>query len=119
MKLSNQKIAEIMETVEKFFDSANASRQDKLKICILLEDSLLRYQEKFGECHEFKFVIKKWFGTPKIVIKVKGEPYNPLKYDDEQIFSENIINNLLNYEKARLIYRYEGGFNEIIAFSAH
>lgn len=118
MELSNKKIAEVMETVEKFFDSVNASRQDKLKICILLEDSLLRYQEKFGEGHEFKFVIKKWFGTPRIVVKIKGEPYNPLENDEEQIFSENIINNLLNYENARFIYRYEGGFNEIIIVSA-
>lgn len=119
MELSNRNIAGVMETVERFFDSVNASQQDKLKICILLEESLLRYQEKFGEGHEFKFVIRKWFGTPRISIKVKGEPYNPLEYGgDEEIFSENIINNLLNYEKARLIYRYEGGFNEILAFSA-
>ena len=119
MELSNKNIAEVMKSVEKFFDSVNASQQDKLKICILLEDSLLRYQEKFGKRHEFKFVIRKWLGTPRISIKVKGEPYNPLEYsDEEQIFSENIINNLLNYEKVRLLYRYEGGFNEINVFSA-
>ncbi|MBR4904658.1 MAG: cation:dicarboxylase symporter family transporter [Selenomonadaceae bacterium] len=119
MKLSNQNIAEAMESVEKFFDSLNVARQDKLKICILLEDSLLRYQEKFGEGHEFKFVIRKWLGTPRIVVKVKGEPYNPIEYDgEEEIFSESIFSNLLNYENARLIYRYEYGFNEIIAFSA-
>lgn len=119
MKLSNQNIAEAMESVEKLFDSLNVARQDKLKICILLEDSLLRYQEKFGEGHEFKFVIRKWLGMPRIVVKVKGEPYNPIEYDgEEEIFSESIFSNLLNYENARLIYRYEYGFNEIIAFSA-
>ena len=117
MKLSNQNIAEVMETIEKFFDSVNAPRKDKIKICLLLEEALIRYQEKFGEEQEFQLVTKKWLGTPRISIKIKGKPFNPLEDNDDSIFSEDIMNNLLNYEKARVIYRYEGGFNEIRAFT--
>ena len=117
MKLSNQNIAEVMETIEKFFDSVSAPRKDKIKICLLLEEALIRYQEKFGEEQEFQLVTKKWLGTPRISIKIKGKPFNPLEDSDDSIFSEDIMNNLLNYEKARVIYRYEGGFNEIRAFT--
>ena len=106
-----------MEKIEQFFDSMNVPRKDKLKICLLLEESLLRWQETFGEEQDFEFVTRKWFGTPRVLIKIKGKPLNPLEYDDEQIFSENIMHDLLNYEKARVIYRYESGFNEIRAFS--
>lgn len=118
MKLSNQNIAHVMEKIEQFFDSTGVPRKDKLKICVLLEESLLRYQETFGETQEFEFLTRKWFGTPRVSIKIKSKPFNPLEYDDdEQIFSENVMHNLLNYEKARVIYRYESGFNEIQAFS--
>lgn len=116
MKLSNQNIAHIMEEIEKFFDSTNATHKDKLKICVLIEESLLRYQETFGEEQEFTFITRKWFGTPRISIKIKGKPLNPLEDDEDSIFSESIMNDLLNYERAKLIYRYEGGFNEIRAF---
>ena len=116
-KLSNQNIATVMEAIKNFFDSVNVPRKDKLKICLLLEDSLIQCQEKFGEDQEFTFVTKKWLGTPRISIKIKGRPFNPLEYDDEGIFSENILHDLLSYEKARVIYRYEGGCNEIIALS--
>ena len=118
LKLSNQNIAHVMEKIEKFFDSTCVPHKDKLKMCLLLEESLLRCQETFGETQEFEFLTRKWFGTPRVSIKIKGKPFNPLEYDDdEQIFSENIMHDLLNYEKARVIYRYEGGFNEIRAFS--
>ncbi len=117
MKLSNKNIVEVMETVEKFFESVNAPHKDKLKICLLLEEALLRYQEKFGEEQEFQLVTKKWLGTPRISIKIKGKPFNPLEDSDDSIFSEDIMNNLLNYEKARVIYRYEGGSNELRAFT--
>ena len=118
MKLSNKNIAEVMETIENFFESSDTPHKDKIKICLLLEESLLRCQEKFGEEQEFQFITKRWFGTPRVSIKIKGKPFNPLKYsDDEQFFSEGIMQNLLSYEKARVIYRYEGGFNEIQAFS--
>lgn len=105
-----------MEEIEKFFDSTNATHKDKLKICVLIEESLLRYQETFGEEQEFTFITRKWFGTPRISIKIKGKPLNPLEDDEDSIFSESIMNDLLNYERAKLIYRYEGGFNEIRAF---
>jgi len=117
MKLSNQNIAEVIETIEKFFESVNAPHKDKLKICLLLEEALLRYQENFDEEQEFQLVAKKWFGTPRISIKIKGKPFNPLEDNDDSIFSQNIMSDLLNYEKAHVIYRYESGLNEIRAFS--
>ena len=117
MKLTNENIANAIEEVQKFFEKLEVTKQDKIKICFLFEESLLRCQEKFGEDKNFELVKRKWFGTPKVLIKIKGDPYNPIKNDsDEQIFSESIMENLLNYENAQAIYRYEGGCNEIILF---
>ncbi len=117
MKLTNQNIDDVMEKIQALFDSTKLSRKDKIRARLLIEEALLRFQEKFGENQDFDFVTKKWFGTPKISIKIKGTPYNPLEDNDDQIFSLNIMNNLLDYEKAQVIYRYEHGYNEIVASS--
>jgi len=118
LKLTNQNIAAALERIEKFFEAVQVSKKDKIKICMTLEESLLRFQDHFGENTEFKLTTQKWFGTPKVLIKVKGQPYNPVEDDgDEQIFSQSIMQNLLNYEGAGTVYRYESGYNEISTFS--
>lgn len=118
MKLNNQDIAVTMEKIEKFFEKVGVSEKDKLRICFLFEETLLRYRDNFGAEHNFEIITKKWFGTPKILIKIKGKPYNPIEDNsDEQIFSEIVMNNLLNYENEKIIYRYENGCNEISAIS--
>ena len=118
MKLTNENIESVIERIQKFFESLDVSRKDKVRISLLIEETLLRYQEKFGEDHEFKLVIRKWLGTPKVLIKIKGIPYNPIEdTDEEQIFSEIMMRTLLSYESAGITYRYENGYNEIHAFS--
>lgn len=118
MNLNNKNIDIAVENIQKFFESVNVSNKDKIKLCFLFEESLLRYQEKFGEDIDFEFITKKWLGTPKVLIKIKGKPYNPLENDnDEQIFSENIMRNLLKYDQAKIVYSYENGYNELHAIS--
>lgn len=85
-----------------------------------MEEALIRWQERFGAEHEFKIYMRKWFSAPKVVIRLADEPFNPLKNDiadDESIFSNEVMRNLLHYDEAKTIYRYENGCNEIISFS--
>ena len=117
MKLTNENIAAAVEGIQNSFEKLNVSRQDKIKVCLLFEESLLRCQEKFGENHDFELVKRKWFGTQKVTIKILGEPYNPITDNDEQnIFSEFVMKNFLNYECAQVIYSYESGYNIISGF---
>ena len=89
MELTNKNIGVVIEDIRAFFGNAKVSRKDLIKICLVVEEALLRYQEKFGEDYDFNFITKKWFGTPRILIRIKGTPYNPLEdNDEEQIFSE-------------------------------
>ena len=118
MKLSNKNIEDSIEKIQQFFESLDVPRKDKIKISLLLEEALLRYQEKFGEEHEFKLIVKKWFSTPKVLIRIKGIPYNPIEdHNDEQIFSEMMMKNLMSYQDTGIVYLYENGCNEIRAFS--
>ena len=118
MELTNQNIGAAVKDIRAFFEKSNAPHRDVLKICLVIEESLLRYQEKLGEAHEFQLYTRKFFGAPKIIIRVKGEAFSPLENDhDDMIFSNEVMQNLLRYEEEKTIYRYENGFNELISFS--
>ena len=47
----------------------------KLNFVFYFEESLIRWQEKFGENHEFKLVKRKWFGTPKVTAIMKSADF--------------------------------------------
>ena len=117
MKLSNQNIAAAMHDIEKFFETADVSDKDRLKLRLVLEESLLRWQEFFGADYEFKISTRKRFSTPKITIRVKGKPFNPLEETDDAVIPAPVMQNLLKYENAGTVYRYENGANEITAFA--
>ena len=114
MKFTNQNIAETVEDIREFFKRVGTSEKDVLKICLVLEESLLRYQERFGESQDFEVYRRKWFRAPEIILRINGEPFNPLKNDSESLFSNAALKNLLHYEDAKTTYRYENGCNEII-----
>ena len=119
MKLTNNEIGAAVKDIRAFFEKSNAPHRDVLKICLVVEESLLRYQDKFGSEHEFQLYTRKFFGAPKIIIRVKGEAFSPLENnsDDETVFTNEVMQNLLRYEEEKTIYRYENGFNELISFS--
>ena len=119
MELTNKNIGAVVDDIRAFFEKSKVPRKDVIKICLIMEESLLRYQEKFGAAHEFKIYKKKWFSAPKIIICVNGEPFSPLKNDsdDDTIFSNEAIQRLLHLNEAKTIYRYENGCNELISYS--
>ncbi len=116
MDLTNQNIDKVVEDIRNFFQKAGVAPKDVLKICLVAEESLLRWQEHFGEDKDFQLNMRKWFGAPKVTIRLKGEPFNPLdnELEDDSIFSNEIMQNLLHHETASTAYRYENGHNELV-----
>ena len=110
MKLSNKNIDAAMRDIEKFFEESGVAQKDKLRLCLVLEESLLRWQEHFGDWKNFNFEVytKNWFNSPKVKIRVPGAAFNPLKAEDS-IIPAAVMQNLLNYEGTGTIYRYENG----------
>ena len=119
MKLTNENIAAAVEDVRNFFQRAGGSNRDVLKICLVVEEALLRYRERFGAEHNFELYTRKWLSSPRIVLRVNGEPFNPLQTtsDDDALFSNEVMQNLLHYDDSKTVYRYENGCNEIISIS--
>lgn len=118
MNLSNQNIDNAVEKIRSFFQAAGVSHKDELKICLVIEEALLRYQDTFGEEQDFELYMKKWFSVPKVIIRLKGKPFDPLENtQDDSIFSNEVMRNLLQYDAAGTVYRYENGCNELVSFS--
>lgn len=124
MKLGNQDIDSAVAQVKAFFEKSGASRKDVLKICLIMEEILLRYQAQFGTTHEFSVYKKNWFDMPRVIIRIAGEPFYPPHYPAKNdidpadtILSEEIMKRLFSYEFVRMAYRYDGGCNEINFFS--
>ena len=120
MELNNENIAAAIEDIQKFFEKERVPHKDVVKICLVLEEALLRYQEKFGATQEFNLYKKRWFSAPKVIVQVKGKPFYPLEkeQEDDIILSNEAMRRLLNYEKAETTYRYENGCNELISYSS-
>ena len=116
MQLNNSNIDKTVADIQNFFERAEISKRDRIKINLIAEETLLRFQEKFGETQEFTIKTRQCFGTPKVIIRLKGKPFNPLETEDE-IFSAETMRNLLNYETAGTSYSYGNGHNEIVIFS--
>ena len=119
MNLTNKNIDIAVEDIREFFQRSGVSRRDTLKICLVVEKALLRYQEHFGEEKDFTVNRKKWFGTPKVIVRLTGEPFDPLQNvsDNDLILNSAVMQKLLNFDAAGTVYRYENGCNELISFS--
>ena len=119
MKLSNDNIAQVVEDAQAFFEQAGVSERDRTKINLVFEEALLRWQEYFGAEQEIQIQTQKWFGTPKVLVRLKGNPFNPLEKSDNElaILSAEIMQNLLIQEGAQTTYSYRNGYNEISTVS--
>ena len=120
MKLTNEDIAVTIEEIQKFFEKADVSIRDRAKIILIVEEALVRCSDHFGEEKNFELKMNKWFGAPKVLIRIRGEAFNPLEtpedYDDE-FMTSTVMKKLLKYESAGTTYTYSNGYNEIRMFS--
>lgn len=89
--ITNEHIANTVETVSSFLGKYDLEAKDILRVTLALEDTLLNYQETFGEntsCH-LKCVCR--FGRLRIELSVTGSSYNPFVSDDEEDFSRLLM----------------------------
>ena len=122
LSFSNENLEETIEDIRSAYEKSTVSEDDCLKICLLLEEALLRCQQHFGKDYKFNFKIKKWFGVPKIIIQIKGEAFNPLSEDyvdddDDDVLPTDVLKELMNFDQAKTVYVYRNGCNEISTYA--
>ena len=117
LSLTEDNINTIVEEIKTFMISKKVAGRDVVKLGLLIEEVLLRFMERFGK-EQTVFVDISKFANTKILIKLKGEQYNPfLEDEDDVILGSEFLNNLLNTDGTLTTYQYRNGYNEIIALA--
>ena len=117
--LTNEGINSGCEQVRSFIEHAEISNADRIKIPLLIEETLLHYQKLSGDGIDFALYLYKIMGTYKIVLRVNCERLNPFidANDETQVLNEQILLPLLfqkeSYESTKTSYSYSGGTNQI------
>lgn len=115
-RLGNADITHIVEQSEAALADAGVSRQNSLRSTILLEELLLRYQERFGEDRALSFSIDRRFGSLRLRIALEGEAFNALDVtiaDDDLADGYDLLTYLLGGELEAPSYGYRRGRNVV------
>ncbi len=91
--LEDAAIDRFSEKVDEALRGIETERQNRLRIRLSLEESLLRIRDRLGEEQEVKAHIGKRLGRLVIRIEFESEPYNPLS--DEENNLEDLCSSLL------------------------
>lgn len=77
--LTNAAITSAVELAEEALADAGAGRRTSLRVTLLVEELLLRFQERFGEETAFTLSIVRRLGTMRLTAEVAGAPFNALE----------------------------------------
>ena len=110
-RLSAEDIMTATEESSAFLIENGIDRKDALKIQFAMEEVLLTYQQKFGEDKEFKLYLEKRFGRHRIILRIKGDAFDPFSSLDED---DRLMHNLMERMGKAPIWNYRRSCNEIV-----
>lgn len=108
---SNKDIDLSCERVGAFLSSSDIDKRELLRIKLMLEEVLLKYQEKKSEDSEYKIKCSKLFSSIKIEAVIPGEPYDPFENEDEDNL---LVQGLLAGIGLAPTWNYKNGRNYIV-----
>ncbi|MBR2071797.1 MAG: cation:dicarboxylase symporter family transporter [Phascolarctobacterium sp.] len=114
--LTNSNIDIISDEIGAFLDKCKVDRKDAMRIKLAAEETLLHYQEQFGEIQEVTLDCRKRLGKARIVISVPAPRFNPFKIKDEQdeSLNSNVLRGILANMGIAPVWEYKDGENLII-----
>ena len=109
--LSNSNIDLACQEAGKFLLTAGVEQREALRIKLMFEEVLLKYQERFGEDTFFKVRLLKRLSSIKVEIVVEGETYDALGRKKEE---DDVLHALLAGIGLAPSWNYKHGRNYII-----
>lgn len=101
----------------KFLTDKHVASKDITRIRLGLEDTLLRYQEYFGEDTRFILKCTKFAGNIKVTIFVKGLMYDPYNKNEETDEENEFMRHAIFTNSDAPQWRYQKGYN-VFCFEA-
>ncbi|MBR2039609.1 MAG: hypothetical protein IJ947_04375 [Phascolarctobacterium sp.] len=117
--LTNSNIDIISDEIGAFLDKCKVDRKDAMRIKLAVEETLLSYQERFGEDKEISLVSRKRLGRPRIGISIIGERFNPfenINNEKAELEDSAVLHGILTNMGIAPNWEYKNGVN-LIAFT--
>lgn len=76
-KLSCANIADACQMTKQYLVDNKIDNNEIIRVLMMLEETLLKYQERFGEDKDFSVRTGKFFRTVRIALHIEGESYDP------------------------------------------
>ena len=87
--LTNANVDIISDEIAAFLDKCNVDIKDAMRIKLAVEETLLHYQEEFGEEQKVFINCRKRLGRSRIEIRIPATRFNPMELEeDEDEFDE-------------------------------
>ena len=84
--LTNSNIDIISEEISAFLDKCKVDTKDSIRIKLAVEETLLHYQEEFGAEQKVIVDCSKFFGRPRIKIRIPAARFNPMDLDEDEFY---------------------------------
>ena len=97
--------------VEKFYEKVSVDEKVAVKVKLGVEETLLRFRDKFGEKQEFALKLSSSFGKHRIVIEVHEQMFDPYAKSDDDEGASLAMRSALSSMGALPIWRYSRGTN--------
>ena len=81
--LDRQGIDQLSEELREWADKVGITKENRIRICLTMEELLLRIYEHYDEPVAGVLVIRKRFGATRFCLRYKAESYNPISRDEE------------------------------------
>lgn len=108
--LCNVDIDKMSEAVNVFLSDRGLERRNVLRACLILEELLLDYQEKFGAETEITMSKERRLRSESMVVRIPGESFDPFSVSDEQA----VLHNMLTTMGIDPVWHYKQGCNYIV-----
>ena len=104
--------AAILE-VDKYYEKINIDEKDVLKVKLGVEETLLRFRDKFGDKQEFVLKTYNSFGKNHVIIEVREQMFDPYAKGDDTESTSLAMRSALSSMDVLPIWRYSRGINVI------
>lgn len=94
-KLNRHDIDKIASEVVTILSNSRSSSQSRFVVRLVMEELLLKYQEKYGNEPMVELIHAKRFGRKNIILKIYCDSYNPIdNVSEEDVLLERIFQSL-------------------------
>lgn len=86
LSLTGAGIDESADVITGFLKDIKTEKREILRLRLSVEEILLNWQNHFGEDKDVELACFSYFGQPTVQLKLAGEPFDPLKHDDDDTY---------------------------------